>query len=320
MSTLRIDTIRRYRSLLFIVNPTSKNGAGATIPALIETTMHDVEAVMPELSYQIALTDDARHATEIAAAAGAFDLVIASGGDGVIHEVVNGLMRIPQERRPPLGIIAVGTGNDFRRAVRMDPNPSAALTQLLDADIMTIDVGRCNDRYYVQTLSFGLDAAIALDTVERRQRTGHTGTAVFLESGVDVLLHHLDSHRYTYTLIDAQGQERSGQDDAYILAVQNGRTYGGGFVITPNADPSDGLLDVCVATGPLKAASSLFVFLVAKFGLHTRFKQIHISRVRALSLHFDEQPPAQIDGELLTGTDFHITLIPQALQVLVPHR
>jgi YegS/Rv2252/BmrU family lipid kinase len=318
MLDTHIDSIEQIHSILFIINPTSKNGAGAKIPQLIEAVMGDISLKRPEITHRITLTDDARHAVEIAASAAEYDLVVASGGDGVIHEVVNGLMSIEAERRPILGIIPVGTGNDFMRTVHMSPHPKTAIAQLLDARPVTIDVGRCNDEYYVETLSFGLDAAIALDTVERRRRTGRTGTIVFAEAGVDILLHHLESHLYRFTAYTDKDEVKTESGEAFILAIQNGRTYGGGFAITPDADPSDGLFDVCVAGPPLSPLPSLFIFLLAKFGQHTRFKQIHIFRMKKIEIHFEKPPPAQIDGELITGTDFTVDIIPQALRVLMP--
>ncbi len=318
MPDTQIQSIEQVRSVLFIINPTSKNGAGATIPQMIEKIMGDIVIKRPNISYNIMLTDDARHAIEIAATAAEYDLVVASGGDGVIHEVVNGLMRIEINQRPILGIIPVGTGNDFMRTLHMSSHPKVAISQLLDSHIVTIDVGRCNDEYYVETLSFGLDAAIALDTVERRKRTGRTGTLVFMESGVDTLLHHLESHQYRLNAVTDHEEIKTESGEAFILAIQNGRTYGGGFAITPDADPSDGLFDVCVAGPPLSLIPSLFIFLLAKFGRHTRFKQIRLFRIKTIELHFDKPLPAQIDGELVTGTDFSVDIVPQALRVLMP--
>lgn len=95
-------------------------------------------------------------------------------------------------------------------------------------------MGKCNDRWFLETLSFGLDAAIALDTVERRVRTGKTGTMLYLQSGIDQLLHHMDLRRYT-AVLDG-GEPVCGE--SYLFAVQIGQTYGGGFRICPDATPT----------------------------------------------------------------------------------
>ena len=159
-----------------------------------------------------------------------------------------------------------------------------------------------------------LDAAIALDTMERRVRTGRTGTVLYMESGVDQLLHHLDLRRYRASFDGGETVEA----ESVTFAVQIGPYYGGGFKICPDARIDDGLLDVCVAHPPVGAARALYIFLRAKGGKHVRFKQIELRRCRTLHLEFDEAPPAQMDGELIEGTSFDIAVEPAALNVLVP--
>lgn len=97
------------------------------------------------------------------------------------------------------------------------------------------------------TLSFGLDAAIALGTYERRRRTGREGTRLFVEEGANQLVFHRDA--YDFTAIADGGTSKQGS--MHLFAVQVGPTYGGGFRVCPNADATDGKLDCCVAKAPL---------------------------------------------------------------------
>ena len=245
----------------------------------------------------------------------AYDTVLALGGDGVIHEAANGLMRLPAGERPTFGIVPVGSGNDYARTLGMSARSvDAAVAQLLAARARPADVGRCNGEFFVETLSFGVDAAIALDTVERRARTGRTGTALYLASGMDQLLHHLDCHRYTASFDGGEPVRGA----SFTFAVQVGPTYGGGFRICPDARIDDGLLDVCIAHPPFGVARAVFVFLLAKGGLHTGFRQIELRRARTLSVRFDAPPPVQIDGEPLEAAEYAIDVVPRALGVLVP--
>ena len=145
-------------------------------------------------------------------------------------------------------------------------------------------------------------------------RTGRTGTVLYMESGVDQLLHHLDLRRYRASFDGGETVEA----ESVTFAVQIGPYYGGGFKICPDARIDDGLLDVCVAHPPVGAARALYIFLRAKGGKHVRFKQIELRRCRTLHLEFDEAPPAQMDGELIEGTSFDIAVEPAALNVLVP--
>ena len=283
-------------SILLIANPAAQNGNGA---AAAQRAVGLLRAQLGEDAVVLARTAGPRHASEIAERAEGCSTVIALGGDGVIHEVAGGLMRRPAARRPALGV-----------STKVDE----ACAQLLGAEARLADVGRVNGHWFVETLSFGLDAAIALDTMERRVRTGRTGTVLYMESGIDQLLHHLDLRRYRVSFDGGETVEA----ESVTFAVQIGPYYGGGFKICPDARIDDGLLDVCVAHPPVGAARALYIFLRAKGGKHVRFKQIELRRCRTLHLEFDEAPPAQMDGELIEGTSFDIAVEPAALNVLVP--
>ena len=275
---------------LLIANPAAQNGNGAAAAERAAALLGDA---LGDGALDVASTRGPGEAVRLAAGAGAYDTVLALGGDGVIHEAANGLMRLPAGERPTFGIVPVGSGNDYARTLGMSARSvGAAVAQLLAARARPADVGRCNGEFFVETLSFGVDAAIALDTVERRARTGRTGTALYLASGMDQLLHHLDCHRYT--------------------------AYGGGFRICPDARIDDGLLDVCIAHPPFGVARAVFVFLLAKGGRHTGFRQIELRRARTLSVRFDAPPPVQIDGEPLEAAEYAIDVVPRALGVLVP--
>ena len=300
-----------YASVLLIANPVSQNGEGARAAkrALdLLSTCFDAGAV------SLALTEFPRHAVDIAANAAGFQLVVALGGDGLIHEVANGLMRIDVPERPVLGIVPVGSGNDYAASLGVSSKLEQAVDQLRSSSVRSVDVGLVNGEYFLETLSFGLDAAIAIDTMERRKRTGRTGTILYFEAGVDQMLHHLDAHPYRATLEPLQVLE----GNMYLFAVQNGPTYGGRFKVCPQALLDDGLFDICIAHPPLNALSATFLFALAKEGFHRHFKQIEFSKASSLLVEFDEPVPAQVDGERIEGTRFEVSLLPGALRVLAP--
>lgn len=296
---------------LLIANPAAQNGNGA---AAAERAVALLRAQLGEDAVVLVRTAGPRHASEIAERAEGCATVIALGGDGVIHEVASGLMRRPAAQRPTLGVIPVGSGNDYARTLGISGKVDEACAQLLTAHAHPADVGSVNGCWFVETLSFGLDAAIALDTMERRVRTGRTGTILYMESGVDQLLHHLDLRRYRVSFDGGEPVEAQ----SITFAVQIGPYYGGGFKICPDARIDDGLLDVCIAHPPVSAARALYIFLRAKDGKHARFKQVELRQCRTLRVEFDEAPPAQMDGELIEGRAFDIAVVPHALNVLVP--
>ena len=98
--------------------------------------------------------------------------------------------------------------------------------------------------------------------------------------------------------------------------MQVGPTYGGGFRICPDADPGDGLLDVCYNVRKPLLPHLLALFGLARSGRHARSSVVSLRRIRHAVLDFAEEPPCQVDGERLQGTHFEIDVIPRALRVV----
>ncbi|MEG0301880.1 MAG: diacylglycerol kinase family lipid kinase [Gordonibacter sp.] len=302
--------IHEGRTLL-IANPAAQNGNGAAAAARAAETLR---ASMGDEHFSLVLTESGRQAIGLASQAGDFDTVLALGGDGIVHEVANGLMMLSGEDRPVLGVIPVGSGNDYARTLGISATLDRAVQQVLEGRPRAMDVGRCNGEHFVETLSFGLDAAIALDTVERRKRSRLTGTLLYAASGLDQLLHHLVEYRFEARF---DGDEPV-QGSMFLFAVQIGPTYGSGFRICPDAQPDDGLFDLCIARPPLSVLRATYIFLMAKSGWHTRFQQVEFLRVSSLDVRFDCPLAAQVDGELIVGDRFLIEIVPHALRVLTP--
>lgn len=252
-------------------------------------------------AFDIAQTERPRHATEIAAGAAEYDTVIALGGDGVAHEVACGLMRIEEGRRPTLGVIPVGSGNDFARTLGLTDVTDVSGTDfspLLTSSAAPIDVLEITCRshtggttrtwteYAVQTISFGLDAAIAIDTHAMRKITGLTGAPLYLASGLKAFGRDYRDFP-AHVRFDGGGEKRV---RAIIFAIQNGPTYGSGFRICPQADPCDGLLDVCYATGPVPRAVALPSFSRLKTA-GTRTARMCICSVQNASISYFRARP-----------------------------
>lgn len=303
---------------MIIANPVAQSGAADRIARQFTAA---VCANSTEDECEMILTEYAGHAIELVKAIpDTYDTLIAIGGDGLIHEVVNGLMAIPSESRPTLAVVPVGSGNDYAKTLGMSKKPEKAIKQIQEYKVQMLDIGMVNGQYFDETLSFGLDAAIAIDTMERRKRTGDHGVKLYMQSGIDQILHHLDEQNYNAVLMtdkDGRKEELHLKGQSYLFAVQIGKTYGGGFKICPKADPQDGLFDVCIVHPPFNAARALGVFMLAKSGLHTRFKRFEFHRCSSLSLKFAEPPAAQTDGEKIEGSTFDIKILPRELSVVV---
>ena len=270
-----------------------------------------MRAALGDAAVTVVRTAGPRHACAIAQAAEGVDTVVALGGDGVIHEVVNGLMGRPAAR-PQLGVIPVGSGNDYARSLGVPANVDKACKALLAAQAQPTDVGCVNGEYFAETLSFGLDAAIALDTMERRKRTGRHGAALYMASGFDQLFHHLDERAYRLQLDDGPVMEGK----SITFAVQMGPYYGGGFRICPAAQLDDGLFSLCISHPPISPAGAAAIFLRAKNGNHVNSKRMEFHQARRVRVQFESAPPAQVDGERIGAKTFEAEVKPSALRVL----
>lgn len=309
--------MREFGRVHLIANPAAQIGRGAQAA---ETATRLFRAALGDDAVTCTFTAGPGHAAELAKASAAqgFGCVVALGGDGIANETARGLMCVPRASRPAFGIVPVGSGNDYARTLglRFPKGVEATVDQLLRATPRPLDVGSVNGRCFLETLSIGLDAAIALDTVERRRRTGRTGTMLYLESGLDQLAHHL--HAFS-ALVFSDGESAQGRS-LFLMAVQIGPTYGGGFRICPHAKADDGLFDVCTVDAAIGKPKGIVAFLLARAGLHGRFPHVRFSRTRRLHVGLDAPVAIQVDGEPLSSRILDIECVPGALDVLVPEK
>ena len=297
---------------LLIANPAAHSGKGA---AGTDFARHFLSSYSSATrGYEVRLTRGPGDAVGIAASAVGYDTVLALGGDGVIHEVVNGLMRLPESARPQLGVIPLGSGNDYARTLGMPKNDvEGAFAKLVRGRVRELEVGSVNGVHFMETLSFGLDAAIAIDTTARRAAdTSQEGEALFITSGLKVIS---QAHQGFPCTTRFDGEDPIDLS-TLIFAVQVGPTYGGGFKVCPNADPGDGLLDVCYNVRRPSIPHFLALFGLARWGRHTLTKVVRLRRFRHATVDFAEEPPCQVDGEQLRGTHFEIEVVPGALRVI----
>ncbi len=311
---------RELGRVLVIANPAAQNGRCAEAAAFIERFLRYRGANVDD--YELALTTGPGSAERYAEHARGYDTLLVVGGDGVIHDTVNGLMnRRTRDARPVLAIVPMGSGNDYARMLGLARNdPERALAQIVHGTRAFLDLGRVNGRWFCETCSFGLDAAIAFDTMERRKRTKAIGTLLFAQSGISVFMSHKEGWRFTGRVFEGgEAQDISGEE--IVFACQVGRTYGGGFEVCPEASPEDGLLDLCYTTRFPNKPKTLVLFGLARFGHHTGSREVRLRRFERLEVDFETEPPCQVDGEPLTGfTHFEVESIPHALEVVLPAR
>lgn len=218
--------------LTFIVNPAAGNGYALKTEKLVQDEM-----ARRGLACTFLHTNAPQHATELARSAAATDGctgVISIGGDGTAFEVACGLMNTGI----PLGIIPAGTGNDFIKTVGLPKKPLAALDFILTHQPRPVDVGGLNDRLFLNVCGTGFDVTVLDYTLAAKKYC--RGILPYLIGLIRGIVHYKPVHvRFT---VDGETEER----DVLICSVANGRYFGGGIAICPDAAADDGLLDLVV--------------------------------------------------------------------------
>ena len=292
---------------LLIVNPAARHGETRKLMPAVERLLDGVT------EYAVEVSAGPRHAQDLARTVSGFDAIVAVGGDGTAHEVINGIMGQDPEFRPAFGIVPTGSGNDYAHTLGMSDDLSTALRQITGARKKPVDLGLCNDTWFGESVSVGLDARVTAKAVELKISTGLTGIALYLRALLYVLRHQYYSHRLTIQYDD----EEPFETDALIVAATNGPTYGGGFLITPDSVNDDGLLDTCRIDMLHKTeAYARLPFVV--LGRHTNMRPVHMKRAKRLTVVADEPIEGQVDGEVILASAYDIQVVPAALTALVP--
>lgn len=252
----------------------------------------------------------------VAEAAGeGVERVVAGGGDGSVNELATGLMRLDPATRPAMGILPLGTANDFATACRVPVDPVAALTLACTGTARPVDVARANDRYFVNVASGGFGAAVTAETpVELKD---------FLGGGAYTLMGFLKAinfRPYQCTLRTPAGEE---QGDLIVGAVCNGRLAGGGQPMAPLARIDDGLLDLvtlvpfAVADVP-QVAKELAAVLATGGDPRRESRWVKRQQVPWVEAESTGELPVNLDGEPMHARRFRFEVVPGAVRMVLP--
>lgn len=292
---------------LIIINPSARHGeTGALIPVIEELLEATVD-------HETVLTDRPGHAVELARDATGFDVIIAVGGDGTAHEVLNGIMARPEDDRPAMSLFPTGSGNDWRRTLGISTDLATAVREVLSGQRKRVDVGVCNGVHFANSLAIGLDARVTAKAVELKITTGWSGLPLYFRALMFVLFRQFYSHPVRIKLDDGPIAEQ----DLLIVALTNGPTYGGGFFITPDAVNDDGLLDMCTID-KLSLLSALWRLPFVVAGKHQWMSMVHVHRPTRVEVWSDVPIAGQMDGEVLLDDHYEVSVIPGGIEVIVP--
>lgn len=294
------------KSIQLIINPFAGRGDGARIGPEIARQLtrmgFDCEA---------RITNGPGHAIELArnAARDGAECVAIAGGDGSIHEAVNGLMQA--DNNVPLAILPVGTGNDFAKMFEA-PDWQTVCSHLAEGRSRAVDIGRCNDRYFSNGIGIGFDAKVARIANGIRWLSG---PAVYGVALAQTLLFHHDNPAVRITTDD-----HSFVQPITLLAAANGRVYGGSFRISPQASIDDGALDLVIAANFTRLQILKLVPHVLR-GTHLGLPGIRFLRSRWIRIESDTPLVVHADGEMLDGPNddcrrIELAVLPRKLHVI----
>ncbi|MGW3021019.1 diacylglycerol kinase [Streptomyces longwoodensis] len=292
--------------ITLFVNPTAGRGRGARAAqpaaAAFRAAGHAVRTVVGE---------DAADALARAraAVAGGTGALVAVGGDGLVHLALQAVAGT----RTPLGVVAVGTGNDFARLLGLPLRDPAAAGALLadalgDGRVREVDLGRAGDRWFGTVLASGFDSRVN----DRGNRMRWPAGRSKYDLAVLAELAALRPFPYRLRLDDGEVREV----EATLVAVGNGPSYGGGMRICPGADPADGLLDVTVVAD-CSRTTLLRVFPRVYRGTHVDHPKVTVHRAARVELAAPDVT-AYTDGEPLGPLPLTVRCIPGAVRVLGP--
>lgn len=260
------------------------------------------------------------HAIELArqAAEEGYDMVIAMGGDGTVHEVMNGLMQVPAERRPVMGVVPIGSGNDFAYSIGINKKADHALAHALKAEnVKTVDIGLMTDEhgrkeYFDNTLGIGFDAVV---TIRSHKLPIVKGFLMYLTAVIQtILLNHNPAK------LRIETEKENWETSALMVTLCNGPREGGGFMLSPNSKNDDGTMEYVIVN---KVSRAMMFRLVPEFmnGTHMRFNQVRMGEYHKLSLTSDHPLYIHADGEVFTSFGSNLKkvsfeILPQALKVV----
>ena len=257
---------------------------------------------------EVRVTQEKGDARRFVSEAGDVDLLIAAGGDGTLNEVVHGLMDLSSAARPVLGVVPLGTANDFATGCGIPSEPEKALALCMEGNASPIDVGKANDHWFLNVASVGFGAEVTATTSPELKRL--LGPVAYAVMGAILAI---NVHQYHGRLILP---DRQITGSGPVAIVGNGRQTGGGVQVAPRACIDDGLLDVLVvrhipATALLTAARELQQ-------LSPNGEYISYWQTPWVEVYPDEAIPVNLDGEPVEFSSVRYEAVPRAIQLIVP--
>ena len=290
--------------LNFIANPRAGGKHGKKIRAYL----NKIEKILTEknIEYTIHLTKAKGHATELTKMIieSGSDNVIVVGGDGSLHEVINGFSNFD---KVSLGIIPCGTGNDFASALGLSLDPEKALDVILKGEAKYTDFMQMPTVRGLNIIGMGVDVQVLQRYEAKKKKTKWQYTMCLIKT------------LFNFTMSDfkAKFNEEEKEYTSFIACIANGYRYGGGIPICPPANPTDKKLNF-VAVDEIRGLKIIPAFLKLKKGKLLKLKEAHHYETEKVSISPKGDYIVNVDGELYPNIPFEVSIVSDTLRVFRP--
>lgn len=288
--------------IFFIINPTAGSGKAKALEAIIERELQG-----KAIDYSIALTTRPEEAIDMAFKSKP-KTVIAVGGDGTVTEVARGIMK---RGFGTLGVVPGGTGNDFIKSIGMTKDPGQAIRTILKGKTVDIDIGLANGHKFLNIGSIGLDAEVVDNAASIKEKIG--GKLSYIIS----IFITLSKFKRKDVIIEIDGRRE--RKSLVLFAMGNGKFYGGGLQMIPDANMSDGILHGCLVKD-LSNLRIVTIFPEIFKGTHLRHKQyVETFKSKHVIIESEGDILMNLDGELMPPIKrVEFSLSDEKLSVIVP--
>lgn len=293
----------------FILNPVAGRGKAYKAIKYIRNLLRD-----KKIEHEFSITNAPGHATSIAEyTKEKTETIVAIGGDGTVNEIVNGLIN----SKAKLGLIPLGSGNDFARSLNIPDKIDEAINIILNKKTMFVDIGKVKtntvntqptERFFINGIGIGFDATVAL---ESKKINRLRGIPLYLTAVIKSIL------KYKTPNFRLKIDDFITKSKFFLIAVGNGISSGGGFKLTPDAKLNDKKLDVCYVED-LSILKILKMLPSSLKGTHRKYKEVHYKTAKYLNISSTNSFNVHADGEIVgyNVNNVEISLIPGQIQVI----
>ena len=287
--------------LNFIVNPTAGGKHGKKIKKCVQKLKSELDRKAIEHSFHFSdKKGGATILTKQLIEAGATDVIVV-GGDGTLHEVINGFSNFESVN---MGIVPCGTGNDFAFALNIPKDPIKALNLIINGTAKHTDFMQMPTVRGLNVIGMGIDVEVLkrYEKLKKKNKFGYTKCLIKTLC------------KFDYTEFQAEIGEKSTHYRSFIAAVANGCVFGGGIPICPVASPVDGALDF-LAVKSIKKLGIIGAFLKLKKGKVLSLRQTCHEKITEINIKTSSPCTVNVDGELYENIPFNVKIISNTLKI-----